>query len=196
MASTSYYMETPEGRIGYGLPQSYDPAKRYTLRDCVTWQGSSYIVLRDVQGKTPSDDRINYAMLAQRGADGVGNARIFVGTAVTGKGSAASVVVEDSAAGDVYINSETGDLYQAPAADVWAWQMNLLASSAKVNGIQAIDGNITLTGQNVPMSSTDARPMQQAVDENTQTIKKALDGLSFAVNADDGGLDLTYTYDE
>lgn len=196
MASTSYYMETPEGRIGYGLPQPYDPAKQYTLRDCVTWQGSSYIVLQEVQGTTPSDDRINYAMLAQRGADGAGNARIFVGTAVTGKGSAVSVVVEGSTAGDVYINSETGNLYQATAADVWAWQMNLLASSAKVNGIQAVDGNIELTGQNVPMSSTDARPMQQAVDENTQTIKEALGGLSFAVNADDGGLDLTYTYDE
>ena len=196
MASTSYYMETPEGRIGYGLPQPYDPAKQYTLRDCVTWQGSSYIVLQEVQGTTPSDDRINYAMLAQRGADGAGNARIFVGTAVTGKGSAVSVVVEGSTAGDVYINSETGNLYQATAADVWAWQMNLLASSAKVNGIQAVDDNIELTGQNVPMSSTDARPMQQAVDENTQTIKEALGGLSFAVNADDGGLDLTYTYDE
>ena len=183
MASTSYYMETPEGRIGYGLPQPYDAATQYTLRDCVTWQGSSYIVLRDVQGVTPSDDGVNYAMLAQRGANGAGNARIFVGTAVTGKGSAVSVVVDGSAAGDVYINSETGDLYQASAADVWAWQMNL-------------DGNITLTGQNVPMSSTDTRPVQQAVDENAQTIKDALGGLTFAVNADDGGLDVTYTYDE
>ena len=144
--------------------------------------------------RTPSDDRVNYAMLAQRGADGAGNARIFVGTAVTGKGSAISAVVAGSAAGDVYINSETGDLYQASAADVWAWQMNLLASSAKVNNIQAVDGNITLTGQNVPMSATDERTVQQAVAENTQAIKDALGGLTFAVNADDGGLDVTYTY--
>lgn len=194
MASTSYYMETPEGRIGYGLPQPYDAATAYTLRDCVTWQGSAYIVLKDVQGVTPSDDRVNYAMLAQRGADGAGNARIFVGTAVTGKGSAISAVVAGSAAGDVYINSETGDLYQASAADVWAWQMNLLASSAKVNNIQAVDGNITLTGQNVPMSATDERTVQQTVAENTQAIKDALGGLTFAVNADDGGLDVTYTY--
>ena len=117
-----------------------------------------------------------------------------MGTAVTGKGSAISAVVAGSAAGDVYINSETGDLYQASAADVWAWQMNLLASSAKVNNIQAVDGNITLTGQNVPMSATDERTVQQAVAENTQAIKDALGGLTFAVNADDGGLDVTYTY--
>lgn len=196
MASTSYYMETPEGRIGYGLPQPYNAATPYTLRDCVTWQGSTYIVLKDVQGVTPSDDRVNYALLAQRGAPGAGNARIFVGTAVTGKGSAISVAVEGSAAGDVYINSETGDLYQASAADVWAWKMNLLASSAKVNNIQAVDGNIALTGQDVPMSATDARPVRQAVAENTQTIKDALGGLTFAINAGDGGLDVTYTYTE
>lgn len=133
MASTNYYMETPEGRIGYGLPQPYNPDKQYALRDCVTWQGSSYIVLTDVQGVTPSDDRRHYAMLAQRGAEGASNARIFVGAAVTGNGSAVNVVVEGSAAGDVYINNQTGDLYQATAADVWAWQMNLLTSTAKVN---------------------------------------------------------------
>ena len=57
-------------------------------------------------------------------------------------------------------------------------------------------GNITLTGQDVPMSATDERTVQQAVAENTQTIKDALGGLTFAVNADDGGLDVTYTYTE
>lgn len=188
MASTTYYMETPEGRIGYGLPQPYDPQATYVLRDCVTWQGSSYIVLGNVQGVTPSDDRIHYALIAQRGADGAGNARIFVGTAVTGKGDSIQAVVNGSSANDIYINDQTGDLYQATAADTWAWQMNLLASRVTVNGVKEQDGNIDLTGEDIAVSGDDERTVSEAIAETVDM----LGGFTLALNAQDGGLDITY----
>lgn len=184
-----YYMETPEGRIGYGLPQAYDPAATYVLRDCVTWQGSSYLVLREVKGVTPTSDYVNYALLAARGEEGAGNANFFTGTAISGKGTDIKVVVSGSAAGDIYINTTTGDLYQATAPDTWAWKMNLLATTVTVNKVKEKDGDIVITGENVPVSAKDTTPVATAL----QTLDKRLGGLSFAINAQDGGLDITYT---
>lgn len=43
------------------------------------------------------------------------------------------------------------------------------------------NGNVSLTGQNIPIGGT-----------NSQSVQQTLGGFSFALNADDGGLDVTY----
>ena len=54
-----------------------------------------------------------------------------------------------------------------------------------VNSVNSVspdaNGNVSLTGQNIPMGGT-----------NSQSVQQTLGGFSFALNADDGGLDVTY----
>lgn len=50
----------------------YDPEETYDFPTLVSLNGSTYIVLQLVQGITPSDDKVNYRLVAQRGVDGTG----------------------------------------------------------------------------------------------------------------------------
>jgi len=51
----------------------YDPGRTYKSPSFVSYQGQTYIVLRDVTGVVPSDDKVNYRLAARRGVDGTGS---------------------------------------------------------------------------------------------------------------------------
>lgn len=60
---------TKLGRVSLVPRGEYDPAAQYERLDIVGYGGSSYLVLRDLQGVTPKDGA-DYMLLAERGLDG------------------------------------------------------------------------------------------------------------------------------
>ena len=85
--------------------------------------------------------------------------------------------------GNVYTCTQGGDASTA----LWVYATNWrgTSGSGSVNFVNSVspdaNGNVSLTGQNIPMGST-----------NSQSVQQTLGGFSFALNADDGGLDVTY----
>ena len=122
----SDYVQTSLGRTGLGLIEGYSPTRLYMLRDVVHFGGNAYVVARnEVLGITPSNDIVNYRMLVAGGTPGSSNAVWHTGANVEGQGTGIVAGVIGSAAGDMYLNSETSDLYRATAPDTWNWVMRL-----------------------------------------------------------------------
>lgn len=55
------------GRIGIVPKGTYDTSAQYYMLDALNHQDISYLVLKDVKGITPSDDGVNYMILARSG---------------------------------------------------------------------------------------------------------------------------------
>jgi hypothetical protein len=63
-------MSTDLGKIVMTPKGAYNASTQYEIYDVVTYDGASYCALKSVIGVTPSDDGINYNLLADRGAIG------------------------------------------------------------------------------------------------------------------------------
>ncbi|MBQ2161380.1 MAG: hypothetical protein II444_06065, partial [Firmicutes bacterium] len=75
----------------------------------------------------------------QNGSDGRDGTKIFTGTVVTGTTTSISAAVTDSAANDLYVNSSTGNLYIATAADTWNYLFTLKGTAGSA-GTQIFTG--------------------------------------------------------
>ena len=51
----------------------YSPSTTYDFPNLITYNGSTYMALKQVRGITPTNDKVNYRLIAQRGVDGVGS---------------------------------------------------------------------------------------------------------------------------
>ncbi len=170
------YVQTAAGRVGYGLPVPYNATAVYRLRDVVQYQGGAYVALLDgVTGIAPSDDGVNYRLLCARGEQGDSNAEWFTGTAVAGRGTGIIAGVPGSSEGDMYLNSETSDVYSATAPDTWDWVMNMAEA-------------ITVTAASVP--TADGSTVQEALDEHDTAIAE-LDARVDDLDAGVADLELT-----
>ena len=51
----------------------YSPSTTYDFPNLITYNGSTYMALKQVRGITPTNDKVNYRLIAQRGVDGLGS---------------------------------------------------------------------------------------------------------------------------
>ena len=96
------------------------------------------------------------------------------------------------------LNPEVGDQYNVGISapyNVYRWTGSAWEDQGKVGGVSSVagvypdeGGDVPLTGQDIPISEDDPQSVLQAV----ASILTSLGGFSFALNADDGGLDVTY----
>ena len=59
------------GKVSLTPRGVYRSGTRYTALDLVGYEGGGYIALREVQDITPSDDGVNWMLLAARGGEGI-----------------------------------------------------------------------------------------------------------------------------
>lgn len=59
------------GRVAMIPKGAYSELIAYKALDIVSYQGSSYLALKDVIGVTPTDDGVNYMLLSQKGEQGI-----------------------------------------------------------------------------------------------------------------------------
>ncbi|MDO4672515.1 MAG: hypothetical protein Q4A76_06350, partial [Porphyromonadaceae bacterium] len=64
------YEDSGVKATGFSFKGEYNPQTQYERMDVLTYQGSSFVALKTVQGIVPSDDKQNYTMLAKGGKDG------------------------------------------------------------------------------------------------------------------------------
>ena len=135
-----------------------------------------------------------------QGVQGVRGITAYQGSAITGTSTtptAYATGIASALAGDLYLytgtdNANIGNVYTCTqggdaSTALWAYATNWRGASGSgsvsfVNSVSPdANGNVSLTGQNIPMGGT-----------NSQSVQQTLGGFSFALNADDGGLDVTY----
>lgn len=88
------------GKVSITPKGEYDPAVSYERLDAVRHEGSTFLVLRPVQGVTP-EDGANYMLMAQRGSVGA--------TGATGPQGNQGVQGEQGEAGEKGETGETGN---------------------------------------------------------------------------------------
>lgn len=112
-------MSTDLGKIVMTPKGAYNASTQYEIYDVVTYDGASYCALKSVIGVTPSDDGINYNLLADRGATGP--------TGPTGSTGATGPTGPTGSAGDAGPTGPTGPVGiakgatapTAPAVEIW-----------------------------------------------------------------------------
>lgn len=96
-AASQAYTDT--GVKAYTNPMgAYDPDTSYSLLDVVSYEGASYLALKDVQGVTPSNDGTNWMLLADKGDTGlaVGSVVKTGGTGAPGTTDTYTVYLTDN----------------------------------------------------------------------------------------------------
>lgn len=59
------------GKVACTPKGEYSASASYMVLDIVSYQGGSYMALKDVTGVTPSNDGLNWMRLAEKGSDGI-----------------------------------------------------------------------------------------------------------------------------
>ncbi len=135
-----------------------------------------------------------------QGVQGVRGITAYQGSAITGTSTtptAYATGIASALAGDLYLytgtdNANIGNVYTCTqggdaSTALWAYATNWrgASGSGSVNFVNSVspdaNGNVFLTGQNIPMGGA-----------NSQSVQQTLGGFSLTLNADDGGLDVTY----
>lgn len=150
--------------------QTYDAAKAYVPGNKVSFGGSSYVCTAATVGHEPTDT-VYWLLIAQKGMDGAGaddlrqinNALDAIDpTKITAKTEPADgdgVMIADSADG--------GKAKRLLWSNVKAALGKLFVPQArKING-KALSADVTLTGENIAVSSTDSTPISGAVKYRT-----------------------------
>ena len=150
--------------------QTYDAAKTYVPGNKVSFGGSSYVCTAATVGHEPTDTAY-WLLIAQKGMDGAGaddlrqinNALDAIDpTKVTTKATPADgdgVMIADSADG--------GKAKRLLWSNVKAALGKLFVPLArKVNG-KTLSADVTLTGENIAVSTTDSTPISGAVKYRT-----------------------------
>ena len=146
--------------------QTYDAAKTYVPGNKVSFGGSSYVCTAATIGHEPTDTAY-WLLIAKKGEDGAGaddlrqinNALDAVDpTKITAKAAPADgdgVMIADSADG--------GKAKRLLWSNVKAALGKLFVPLArKING-KTLSADVTLTGENIAVSSTDSTPISRAV---------------------------------
>lgn len=122
------------------------------------------------------------------GDDGADGSLIFTGTAVTGTGTNISAAVTGSKATDFYLNTSTGNYYQATAPDTWDYKGNLKGANGQdgVTGwteVTLVDGSNTLTDATSLYSATGMSGASITVGASWATGHTARVGITFAASS-------------
>ncbi|MBM6886820.1 pyocin knob domain-containing protein [Pseudoflavonifractor phocaeensis] len=80
------------GKVSLTPQGAYRSGTRYTALDLVGYEGGGYIALREVQDIAPSDDGVNWMLLAARGGEGIQGAQGIPGYVFTPSVSAEGVI--------------------------------------------------------------------------------------------------------
>ena len=125
-------------------PFPYDPTAYYIFPNLVMKDGSTYMVLPEevpITGVEPSDDRINYILVARKGTDGSGSVQMVNGIGPDENGN----VIIDIGTGSVKtVNGIAPDEDGNVTIDAGT------GSVKKVNGLDPDgDGNVTLAYENI-----------------------------------------------
>ena len=68
--NTEVYEDTNVKATGIIPKGEYDPNTAYEKMDMIYYKGDSYIALKNVQGVTPENNKVNYTLLVKKGQDG------------------------------------------------------------------------------------------------------------------------------
>ena len=150
--------------------QTYDAAKTYVPGNKVSFGGSSYVCTAATVGHEPTDTAY-WLLIAQKGMDGAGaddlrqinNALDAIDpTKVTTKATPAD--------GDGVMIADSADGGKAKRLLWWSVKTALgklfVPLARKVNG-KALAEDVTLTGENIAVSTTDSTPISGAVKYRT-----------------------------
>lgn len=150
--------------------QTYDAAKTYVPGNKVSFGGSSYVCTAETVGHEPTDTAY-WLLIAQKGMDGAGaddlrqinNALDAIDpTKVTTKATPAD--------GDGVMIADSADGGKAKRL-LWSSVKTALGKlfvplARKING-KALSADVTLTGENITVSTTDSTPISGAVKYRT-----------------------------
>lgn len=161
--------------------QTYDAAKTYVPGNKVSFGGSSYVCTAETVGHEPTDTAY-WLLIAQKGMDGAGaddlrqinNALDAIDpTKITAKAEPADgdgVMIADSADG--------GKAKRLLWSNVKAALGKLFVPLARTVNGKALTEDVTLTGENIAVSTTDSTPISGAVKYRTNP--NLLDNWYFA----------------
>ncbi|MER2030927.1 MAG: hypothetical protein ABS903_17325 [Solibacillus sp.] len=109
---------------------SYDyiPSATFNYPNLIKWEGSTYIALKEVTGITPSDDGINYRLIAEKGAQGDKGEQ----------GTGVNILGEFNEPSELPSSGKVGDAYLIKGR-LWVWS-ELTNSWADVGNIQGPQG--------------------------------------------------------
>ena len=150
--------------------QTYDAAKTYVPGNKVSFGGSSYVCTAATVGHEPTDTAY-WLLIAQKGMDGAGaddlrqinNALDAIDpTKITAKAAPADgdgVMIADSADG--------GKAKRLLWSNVKAALGKLFVPLARTVNGKALTEDVTLTGENIAVSTTDSTPISSAVKYRT-----------------------------
>ena len=125
----------------------YSPTTTYDFPNLVTYNGSTYIALKQVRGITPIDDKVNYRIAAQRGDVGVFEA---LSNEIRQKSQAANLAYKESYATLTALQNAypTGNQYNHVVLSdgmIYTWANNSWVNTQiQANGTGIADNSITL----------------------------------------------------
>lgn len=128
----------------------------------VTYNTSGKKLTKTINGSTTDIETSANIVMDGGGYSVIPTSTWFAGTAVTGTAASASVSVSGSAAGDMYWNTSTNNVYRAIAANTWKYigsYLNILRAGtytvdSSVNVIPTLDADIkTNIGYNVRLQN-------------------------------------------
>ena len=150
--------------------QTYDAAKTYVPGNKVSFGGSSYVCTAATVGHEPTDTAY-WLLIAKKGADGAGADDLrHINDALDAIDPTKITTKVEPADGDGVMIADSADGGKAKRllwSNVKATLGKLFVPLArKVNG-KALSADVTLTGENIAVSTTDSTPISGAVKYRT-----------------------------
>lgn len=173
---------------------------RKVLTDAIIDPGNVIPSLEDLLAQIEAMEK---ATVAANTAAGAGNAAATAATSAASAANTAATVATNAAN-----TANTGETARVAAeknrASAETARANAETQRANAEGARATaeQGRVTaeqgrVAAEQERVVAEQERASAEAARETAETARRAaLGGLSFAVNADDGGLDITYTYTE
>ena len=146
--------------------QTYDAAKTYVPGNKVSFGGSSYVCTAETVGHAPPDTAY-WLLIAQKGADGAGaDDLLHINDALDAIDPTKITAKAAPADGDGVMIADSADGGKAKRL-LWSSVKTALGKlfvplARKVNG-KALSADVTLTGENIAVSTADSTPISGAV---------------------------------
>ena len=203
-AASQAYTDT--GVKAYTNPMgAYDPDTAYSLLDVVSYEGASYLALKDVQGVAPSNDGTNWMLLAEKGDAGesIGSVVKTGGTGAPGTTDTYTVYLTDNTPVGtitVYNGQDGAGDFQADGSVPMTGNLQmgnhkltgLAEGTADTDGVNKgqMDAAIAaLTGEDIPTSGTDDTTIAAALSNKADATPPQeydlplAEGITAQVNA-------------
>lgn len=182
-AASQAYIDT--GVKAYTNPMgAYDPDTAYSLLDVVSYEGASYLALKDVQGVAPSNDGTNWMLLTEKGDTGlaVGSVVKTGGTGAPGTTDTYTVYLTDNTPVGtitVYNGKDGNGDFKADGSVPMTGTLQmgghkltgLAEGTADTDGVNKgqMDAAIAaLTGEDIPTSGTDETTIAAALSNKAE----------------------------